>query len=109
MLSGFWYIALGVLAMALATLITRVFPFALFSRRQVPEWLVRGARLIPGAVMLVLVFTSMPLRLSNLAPDLWIPWLSVAVTAAAHWYFRHPLFSIILGTACYMLLSALLM
>jgi branched-subunit amino acid transport protein AzlD len=105
---GFWYIALGVLAMALATVFTRAFPFLLFRRRQAPEWLIRGARLIPGAVMVVLVFTSLPISRNLGAPELWIPWSAVLLTAGLHLAFRHPLFSIVGGTAFYMILSNLM-
>jgi len=94
----------AVLVMALATQFTRGFPFLLFSSRRPPENLIRSARLIPGAVMVVLVFTSLPVQKNILAPEMWIPWGCVLITALLHLRFRHPLVSIIGGTALYMTL-----
>lgn len=101
-------IAIG--AMTLATLFTRAFPFLLFSIRKPPEAVLKTARLIPGAVMLVLVFTSLPIPVSlseffARAGD-WISWIAVLVVAGLHLLLRHPLVSILGGTAFYMLMLA---
>lgn len=95
---------IAVFAMALATLATRAFPFMLFAKRKPPEKIIAAARLIPAAVMLVLVFTSLPHDF--LSPDAvqWIPWISVGSVAVLHLLFRHPMVSIVGGTALYMLL-----
>lgn len=93
----------AVLVMAAVTLFTRAFPFLLFSRRRPPGWFLAGARLIPGAVMTVLVFTSLPL-----VPPAWrepqtlCSWGAAAVTALLHLKFRNPLVSIFGGTGLYM-------
>ncbi|MDA3850308.1 MAG: AzlD domain-containing protein [Spirochaetaceae bacterium] len=101
------YIFISIFAMALATLFTRAFPFMLFSKRRPPKELIRSARLIPGAVMVVLVFTSLPMDLDIQSPEVWVPWLSVAVVAFLHLLFKHPLLSIFGGTAFYMFLIRL--
>ena len=92
----------AIAVMAAATLLTRAFPFLLFSRRKPPLWLVTGARLIPGAVMTVLVVTSLPHSLDFAAPTTWIPLAGVAVVSALHLIFKHPLISIFGGTGIYM-------
>lgn len=99
-------IFLCILSMALATVFTRSFPFLLYSRRKPPENLLRSARLIPGAVMVVLVFTQLPVSLEIAHPEVWQPWLCVLVTAVLHLSFRHPLVSILGGTGLYMFLVA---
>ena len=93
-------ILLAILAMTIATQLTRFFPFMLFSKRGAPKWLRNGARLIPGAVMLTLVFASLPLNLS-VAED-YLKWASAAAVVVIHLLFRHPLISIFGGTGVYM-------
>ena len=97
-------IVIGIAVMALATQFTRAFPFLLFSRRKPPLWLIKGARLIPGAVMTVLVVSSVPHSLDFTSPATWIPFAGVAAVSALHLSFRHPLVSIFGGTGIYMLL-----
>jgi len=95
---------LAILCMGLATAFTRYFPFLLYSRKKPPEKLLRSARLIPGAVMVVLVFTQLPVQFDIISIEGWLPWLCVFVTAVLHLIFRHPLVSILGGTGLYMLL-----
>lgn len=103
-MTGTAYLLTGIVLMALATQLTRFFPFLLFSRRRVPDGLIRGARLIPGAVMTILVFTSLPFQADPAGPALWIPWISAGVVALLHLLFHHPMISIIGGTGLYMIL-----
>lgn len=97
-------IIIAIAVMTAATQLTRFFPFLLFSRRQPPPWLLTGARLIPGAVMTVLVVYSMPHNLHFSSPDTWIPWSGVVAVSILHLLFKHPLVSIFGGTAVYMIL-----
>ena len=97
-------ILIAVAVMTLATQLTRAFPFLLFSRREPPQRLLTGSRLIPGAVMTVLVVSSMPHNLNLSAPGTWIPWAGAAAVSLLHILFRHPLVSIFGGTGVYMLL-----
>ena len=94
----------AILVMAAATLLTRAFPFLLFSGKEPPERFLKGARLIPGAVMTILVITSLPISIKLNLPKVWMPWAGVASTAALHLLFRHPLVSIFGGTGIYMTL-----
>lgn len=98
------YLLLAIGAMTLATQFTRWFPFLLFSRREPPQKMIESARLIPGAVMVVLVMTSLPMDFQNFLSVNWISWASVLLVAVLHLLFRHPLLSIFGGTAVYMVL-----
>ncbi len=89
-------------AMGLVTLFTRAFPFLLFSGKQPPEKFIKGARLIPGAVMAVLVMTSLPLSLKTADSSFLFPWICAASVVAVHLKFRNALLSIFSGTAVYM-------
>lgn len=93
---------IAIAVMTLATQLTRWFPFLLFSRRKPPQWLLTGSRLIPGAVMMVLVVYSMPHNLHFALPATWIPWAGIAVVSILHLLFKHPLVSIFGGTGVYM-------
>lgn len=95
-------IFLAILAMGIATQITRAFPFLLFNKKEPPKWLLTGAKLIPGAVMLTLVLTSLPLKVTN--DGFILQWIAAAVVVALHLLFKHPLVSIFGGTGIYMLL-----
>lgn len=95
-------ILIAVAVMTAATQLTRFFPFLLFSRREPPKWLLTGSKLIPGAVMTVLVVSSMPHNLQLSLPTTWIPWAGVAGVSILHLLFKHPLVSIFGGTGIYM-------
>ena len=97
-------IIIAIVVMTAATQLTRWFPFLLFSKRQPPQRLLAGARLIPGAVMAVLVVYSMPHNLHFASPVTWIPWAGVAAVSILHLLFKHPLVSIFGGTGVYMIL-----
>jgi branched-subunit amino acid transport protein AzlD len=101
------YILSGILVMAAATVFTRAFPFLLFARRTPPPRLIRSAKLVPGAVMTILVFTSLPISVEVTSPEMWIPWASALLVAALHLLLRQPLISIFGGTAFYMVLLQL--
>ena len=90
--------------MAVATLLTRAFPFLLFSKKRPPAKLITSARLIPGAVMTVLVAASIPHSLDFASPETWIPLAGVASVSILHLSLKHPLVSIFGGTGVYMTL-----
>ncbi|ADK80369.1 MULTISPECIES: branched-chain amino acid transporter permease [Sediminispirochaeta] len=96
------YLIIGILVMTLATQITRAFPFLLFAKRKPPQKLIAGARLIPGAVMTILVFTSLPVSGDLGHAEVWMQWLAAGAVALLHVIFRQSLLSILGGTALYM-------
>ncbi len=95
-------ILLSILAMGIATQFTRFFPFLLFSKKEPPKWLIIGARLIPGSVMLTLVLTSLPLSFEDNTSLL--QWIAATIVVFLHLTFKHPLISIFGGTGAYMLI-----
>lgn len=95
-------IFLAIMAMGIATQLTRFFPFLLFSKKEPPKWLLVGAKLIPGAVMLTLVLTTLPLTIAD--KTIWLQWSGAAIVIVLHLIFKHPLISIFGGTGAYMLL-----
>lgn len=97
-------VLIAVAAMGIVTLFTRAFPFLLFSGRKAPEKFIKGARLIPGAVMAVLVLTSLPLSLKLTDSSVLFPWIGAAAVVAVHLKFQNALLSIFGGTSVYMLL-----
>lgn len=102
------YMIAAILVMALATQLTRAFPFLLYARRRPPRRLLAGARLIPGAVMTILVFTALPFSADIASAGVWLPWLSAAAVAVLHITVRHPLVSILGGTAFHMIMLQVL-
>lgn len=91
-------------AMGFVTLLTRAFPFLLFSKKHPPERFLKGARLIPGAVMTVLVLTSLPLKTGVTDPAVIIPWAAGLSVVIFHFLWKNALLSIFGGTAFYMAL-----
>ena len=93
---------------ALVTMFLRFVPFLLFGgKRETPAYISYLGRLLPYAVMAILVvyclrnisFLSAPFG----APEL----ISCAVVALLHVWKRSSILSILGGTACYMLLVQL--
>ena len=94
-----------ILAVALATAITRFLPFLLFPESKQPPKLIEDlSRLLPAAMMgLLVVYCLKGVDLASTAQ--WLPQLlGVAVTAAVHLWRRNTLLSIAVGTALYMIL-----
>ena len=93
---------------AVACLVTatiRYLPFIVFNgRRKTPEAVLYLGRVLPYAVMGMLVVYC--LRETTFAAiDGWLPTLiGIAITATLHLVFRNTLLSIIVGTASYILL-----
>lgn len=93
---------------ALVTLVLRFIPFLIFSgKRETPAYISYLGRMLPYAVMAMLVvyclrnisFTAAPYG----APEL----ISCAVVALLHVWKRSSILSILGGTVCYMLLVQL--
>ena len=94
-----------VLTVAVCTFLTRLFPFALFGRKQSPHPLVTYiGKILPSAVIAVLIIYCLKkvqiMSLSAFAPQ----FIGIAVVAALHIWKRNYLLSIGVGTVCYMIL-----
>ena len=97
----------GILLIAVIALVTmalRFLPFLIFRNRQTPKYIAYLGRVLPYAIMGMLVvyclrgisLTAMPFGLPEL--------ISCALVVGLHLWKRNTLLSIIGGTACYMLL-----
>lgn len=96
---------LMVAVIALVTAALRFLPFLIFGGgRKTPAVVERLGRVLPGAIMAMLVVYCLK-GTHFAAPEGWIPaLLGVAITAGLHVWKRSTLLSIIGGTAAYMLL-----
>lgn len=94
-------ILLAILVMVIATQITRFLPFIIYREREPSKKLKQAARLIPGAVMMTLVLTSIPLSMEKASL---LQWIGVSIVTLLHLSFNKPLISILGGTGIYILL-----
>ena len=86
----------------------RLLPFALFGKREVPKPVQYLGRVLPMAIMTMLVVYCLK-DVTFAAPDGWLPQaIALAVTVAVHLWRRNTSLSIILGTVCYMALVQLI-
>ncbi len=101
-----WQMLISVGILMVGTMLTRFLPYLCFpSHRQPPEWIVYLGKVLPYAVIgLLLVycvkgvnFTSVPFGLPELA--------GIAVTGALRYWKENTFLSITAGTGVYMLLS----
>ena len=99
------YIILAILLSVVITMGLRALPFAVFrGKREMPESLMRLGKMLPSAIMAVLVvyclkdvnFTSEHYGASEM--------LCIAITVVFHAWRRQMMLSIFGGTAAYMLL-----
>ena len=93
---------------AIATILTRFLPFALFSKKgELPKYVKYIGDVLPGAVFAMLVVYCLksvtPLTYSYGLPEL----ISIALVVGIHLWRRNMLLSIASGTVCYMLLVQL--
>ena len=97
--STYALVAIGV--MAFVTAILRFLPFIIFSKEKTPAFLEYLGKVLPYAVMAMLVVYCLKgINLSN-----WISQIiGVIVVVIIHVWKRNTLLSIILGTICYMIL-----
>lgn len=89
---------------AVCTFLTRLVPFALFGRRQVPRAVVFLGNVLPPAIIATLIIyclkgVNLPAFPSGI-PEL----LSIAVVALLHIWKRNTLLSVGAGTVLYMIL-----
>ena len=91
--------AIGV--MATVTALLRFLPFIVFGNRKTPKFLEYLGRVLPYAVMAMLVvYCLKDTNLTNLIPQA----VSVLLVVILHVWKRNTLLSIVSGTVCYMVL-----
>ena len=102
------YALAAILVMAFVTALLRFLPFMVMRNRKTPAYVEYLGRVLPYAVMAMLVvyclkginLTTAPFGLCEIA--------AVAVVIGVHVWKRNTLLSIVLGTVCYMLLIRLI-
>ncbi|MDD6673491.1 MAG: AzlD domain-containing protein [Eubacteriales bacterium] len=86
------------------TFATRLIPFAAFGNRKVPEIIKYLGKIMPPAIIGVLIIycikESYSLNINTILPQL----LGVGITAGIHLWKRNTLLSISVGTISYMLM-----
>ena len=94
-----------VLVAGAVTYLLRSLPFLIFPEgKEPPAWVTRFTRLLPPAVMgMLIIYCIREIHITQ-APHGLPELIAVAVTATVHLWKKNTLFSIILGTACYMVL-----
>jgi branched-subunit amino acid transport protein AzlD len=99
------YTVAVMVVIALITLATRAFPFiVLGSKREVSERVLYIGRVLPPAVIAVLVVYCLrnitPLTAPHGLPEL----ISVGLIVALHLWKKNTILSVLSGTVCYMIL-----
>ena len=93
---------------AMVTALLRILPFWVFGEnRTTPQWLLRMGRLLPYAIMGMLVVYCLKDVTVTTAPFGLPEFLGCAIVAGLHIWKRNTLLSIGGGTLCYMLLIQL--
>ncbi|MBR3972501.1 MAG: AzlD domain-containing protein [Oscillospiraceae bacterium] len=96
--------ALLVAVVALVTIGLRFLPFAIFRGRETPKFIAYLGKVLPFAIMGMLVIYCLR-NISFSAAPFGIPEvISVALVVALHVWKKNTLLSIISGTVCYMVL-----
>lgn len=94
-----------ILIAAVITFTLRAFPFLVFrGERKIPEKLQRLGKLLPSAIMAILIIYCLKGVGTSFQTDGIFQLLSVGVVALTYKWKHQTLFSIFLGTACYMIL-----
>ena len=98
--------ALIILVTAAVTILLRFLPFIIFSgSRRTPGWVSYLGRVLPCAIMGMLVVFCLKDVLLTEAPFSFAELIACAVTAGLHLWKRNTLVSIAGGTVCCMLLT----
>ena len=97
--------AVTLIVVSLMTGLTRAIPYLLFGgKKEIPETVVYLGNMLPASIMIILVvyclrnvdFSAFPFGLAE--------FLSVVLVIVVQYLKKNSLLSIILGTACYMIL-----
>ena len=99
---------LMIVVIALVTMLTRFLPFLIFRKREMPPFLLRLGRLLPCAIMGMLVVYCLKDTAVTVSPYGVPALLSCAAVVLLYVWKRNSLLSIGGGTICYMLLLQLM-
>ena len=104
-MTDYTHAALVILAMGLATLLTRILQVLIFgNKKKIPDTVLYLGKAVPYTAMgLLLVYClkdTSPLTGSHGIPEL----IGLAVVSGTYLWKRNTIFSVVIGTAVYMLL-----
>lgn len=98
-----WYILAAILISAVITFTLRALPFIMFKdNRSLPDWLQRLGKLLPSAIMAVLIVYCVKDIRDALVPKGLLELIAVVIVAASYKWKHNTFLSILLGTAAYM-------
>ncbi len=99
------YALVLILVIALVTALLRFLPFLLLGNRKTPEFVDYLGKVLPFAVMAMLVvYCLKDINMGNAVLQL----VSVLVVVGMHLWKKNTLFSIVAGTLCYMVLMRIM-
>lgn len=102
------YIVAAIAIITLVTVMTRAIPFILFGKRELPPVMNYLGSVLPPAIMVILVCYCLRntewTNMHSVLPEL----ISCAAITVVHLIKKNLYLSIIVGTACYMLLIRIL-
>lgn len=96
-------LALFVLTMSLATVVTRAAPFLVPERIAKSPLIEKANKILPTAILTLLIMYSVKDTSTMTWPFALPEGVSIAATALVHMRFRNALLSIAIGTAIYMI------
>lgn len=93
------YLIMSLTTISIITIALRVLPFQIFHKKETPEVIQYLGEILPYATMgLLVIYCLKDVNGSN-----WIPTLvSSLIVVVSYIFKRNTLFSIVLGTLCYM-------
>ncbi len=104
-MKGIGYVLIAITVSAVITFGLRALPFVIFrGNHSMPEWMNRLGKILPSAIMAVLIIYCLKGAKSN-PIEMGIPGLVAVLVVAVSYKWKHNTFlSIVAGTAVYMVL-----
>ena len=102
------YVITMIAIMAIITILLRVLPFVIFSKKETPKYIIYLGKYLPFAIIGMLVVYCLKdttiLSFPYGIPEI----ISVTLVAVLHLWKKNTLLSIVPGTICYMILIQLM-
>lgn len=100
----FWYPVVAIIVVAVVTLVLRAFPFIIFGKRKLPEKIKYLSKVLPFAIMTILVIYCLRNTNFKSAPFGLIEIGAVIIVVVLQCLKKNMYLSIIVGTAFYMVM-----
>ena len=103
-----WHALLIILVMGIVTLGTRILPVLIFGRKEkVPDYILYLGKVVPYTAMGMLIVYCLKDTPVLEAPHALPEVIAMAVVIGSYLWKRHTIFSVVVGTAVYMILVQL--